>query len=177
MNNEEGEIIELDKYRRKRQKELEGNGLKERFLRGGARIVLGGLGAGFLFMGVYGTIKFFSSEPTPREVYRDVNRSDQPLPIERVFLPPKEEIIEYIHDDDNKEGVIVKKGEYRVFYIDTNGDRSVDQIVIDNLGIKLSNLEERVEDLIPANPLEYGTELLRREQEKYLDRVDQRKKK
>ncbi len=177
MDNEEGQIIELDKYRRQRQKSLEGNGLKERFLRGGARIVLGGLGAGFLFMGVYGTIKFFSSEPTPREVYRDVNRGDQPLPIERVFLPLEEELIEYIHDDNKKEGVMVRKLGYRVFYMDTNGDLSVDKIVIDDLGIRSSHLEERVDNLLPANPWGYGTELLRREREKYLDRVDQGEKK
>ncbi len=171
MDQEEGELINLDKYRRQRQRALEGNGLKERVLRGGAKIVLGGLGLGFMFMGVYGTIKFFSSEATPRAVQRDVSREYLPLPIERVFLPPDAELIEYLPSDGSKEGVRVEKGGYRMFYFDTNGDHTVDRIVIDDTtSVGVSHLEKKVYFIpVGSSNFIYGTELLKREREMYLN--------
>ncbi len=161
-----GDLIDLNEYRRRRQRELNGKSLKERVLKFGSVVLLGGLVGGATLLAGYGAYRLFSSEPTPREVYREVNRSDQPLPIERVFLPRKEEIVEYLPDNGLEEGVLVKKGGFIITYLDTNKDHAVDRIIIDDTTTHgSSSLEKKV--LIPFgfSDFIYGTELLRKERD------------
>ena len=173
MNRKDAEVIDLGKYRRQQQRELEGKGLKRRLLRGGALLVLGGISAGFLYLAGYGTYKLFSSEPAPRDLHHDVGRTDQPSPMEIEFLQPEEISVEYLPDNGSEEGVRVTKLGYTISYFDTNRDHTVDRIIIDNTCSSSSPLEKKITQIpVGSSNFIYGTELLREEREKYFNQVN-----
>ncbi|MBI2102810.1 hypothetical protein HYT55_03150 [Candidatus Woesearchaeota archaeon] len=166
---DEGKLIELDAFRQRQQRALKRNGLKEKVLKRGAVLVLSGISAGFLFLAGYGTYKLFSSEPVPRAVHHDASTDYQPAQIEKVFLPPNVELIHYTPEQTQREGVVINYSGYRISYIDTDGDHTVDQIIIDDTTSSgFSPLEKKVEIMpIGSVHFKYGTELLRGERERY----------
>ncbi len=172
MGRKDAEVIDLGKYRRQQQRELEGKGLKRKLLRGGALLVLGGISASFLFLAGYGTYRLLSSEPAPRDVQHDPGRTYQPSPMEIDFLPAEEMSVEYLSDTGSGEGVRVTRLGYTISYFDTNKDHTVDQIIIDDTRSSSSLLEKKITQIpVGSSNFIYGTELLREEREKYFNQV------
>ncbi len=170
----DGKLIDLSDYRRRQQRALGGKGLKERVLKAGATLLLGGLASGAVLLAFYGAYNLIRRAPPSS--HQEVSKEYSPMPIEREFLPAEEKLVEYLPDNGSREGVRVKKVGYNVLYYDTNRDHTVDQIIInDNTAGGLSPLEEKV-DFMPIGSanFNYGTELLREEREKYFKTHDRK---